>query len=137
LSGRRRHTRFSRDWSSDVCSSDLAQKQLKHQVMHDSLTGLPNRLYLRERLERALGAQKLDPACGFALLYLDVDRFKLFNDGLGHGVGDEVLRIVSARMAECVRAPDIAGRLSGDVFAVLLAHCLEPSQACLVADSFQ
>jgi diguanylate cyclase (GGDEF)-like protein len=120
-----------------IAVRERAQKQLKHQVMHDSLTGLPNRLYLRERLERALGAQKLDPACGFALLYLDVDRFKLFNDGLGHGVGDEVLRIVSARMAECVRAPDIAGRLSGDEFAVLLEHCLQPSQACMVAERIQ
>ncbi|CAM5198280.1 Diguanylate cyclase (GGDEF)-like protein OS=Castellaniella defragrans OX=75697 GN=HNR28_000921 PE=4 SV=1 [Castellaniella denitrificans] len=116
---------------------ERAQKQLKHQVMHDSLTGLPNRLYLRERLERALGAQKLDPARSFALLYLDVDRFKLFNDGLGHGVGDEVLRIVSARMADCVRAPDIVGRLSGDEFAVLLENCPQPSSACLVAERIQ
>ncbi|MGB3275028.1 MAG: EAL domain-containing protein [Castellaniella sp.] len=116
---------------------EQAQKQLKHQVMHDSLTGLPNRLYLRERLERAFDAQKLDPAHGFALLYLDVDRFKLFNDGLGHGVGDEVLRIVSARMADCVRAPDIVGRLSGDEFAVLLEDCPQPSAACLVAERIQ
>ncbi|MGB3423342.1 MAG: EAL domain-containing protein [Castellaniella sp.] len=116
---------------------ERAQKQLKHQVMHDSLTGLPNRLYLRERLERALAAQKLDPEHSFALLYLDVDRFKLFNDGLGHGVGDEVLRIVSARMADCVRAPDIVGRLSGDEFAVLLENCPQPFSACLVAERIQ
>ncbi|WP_368641417.1 EAL domain-containing protein [Castellaniella ginsengisoli] len=116
---------------------ERAQKQLKHQVMHDSLTGLPNRLYLRERLERALGALKREPTRRFALLYLDVDRFKLFNDGLGHGVGDEVLRIVSARMADCVRPPDIVGRLSGDEFAVLLENCPQPSSACLVAERIQ
>jgi diguanylate cyclase (GGDEF)-like protein len=120
-----------------IAVRERAQKQLKHQVMHDSLTGLPNRLYLRERLERALGAQQVDPARSFALLYLDVDRFKLFNDGLGHGVGDEVLRIVSARMADCVRAPDIVGRLSGDEFAVLLEHCPQPASACLVAERIQ
>ncbi len=105
--------------------------------MHDSLTGLPNRVYLRERLERVLSAQKLDPTRSFALLYLDVDRFKLFNDGLGHGVGDEVLRIVSVRMADCLRAPDIVGRLSGDEFAVLLEDCPQPSSACLVAERIQ
>ena len=120
-----------------IAVRERAQKQLKHQVMHDSLTGLPNRLYLRERLERALGALQGDPARSFALLYLDVDRFKLFNDGLGHGVGDEVLRIVSARMADCVRAPDIVGRLSGDEFAVLLEHCPQPASACLVAERIQ
>ncbi|MBZ0229950.1 MAG: bifunctional diguanylate cyclase/phosphodiesterase, partial [Bauldia sp.] len=63
--------------------------------------------------------------------------FKLFNDGLGHGVGDEVLRIVSARMAECVRSPDIVGRLSGDEFAVLLEDCPQPFSACLVAERIQ
>lgn len=116
---------------------EQAQKQLTHQVMHDSLTSLPNRLYLRERLERALAAQKLDRTRSFALLYLDVDRFKLFNDGLGHRVGDEVLRIVSARMADCVRAPDMVGRLSGDEFAILLENCSQSYSACLVAERIQ
>ncbi len=124
----------TRELRRQIMVRERTQKQLKHQVMHDSLTGLPNRLYLRERLERALVAQNLDPARRFALLYLDVDRFKLFNDGLGHGVGDDVLRIVSARIAECVRSPDIVGRLSGDEFAVFLENCPQPESACLVAE---
>ncbi|MGB6241598.1 MAG: EAL domain-containing protein [Castellaniella sp.] len=114
---------------------EQAQQQLRHQVMHDPLTGLPNRLYLRERLERALNARQ-SGGC-FALLYLDVDRFKLFNDGLGHLVGDAVLREVAARMAECVRPPDIVGRLSGDEFAILLENCPQPSTACQVAQRIQ
>ena len=120
-----------------IVDRERAQKQLKHQVMHDSLTGLPNRLYLRERLERALAANRIAHGRSFALLYLDVDRFKLFNDGLGHGVGDEILRVVSSRMADCVRAPDIVGRLSGDEFAVLLENCPQPTSACLVAERIQ
>ena len=120
-----------------IAVREQAQRQLRHQVMHDPLTGLPNRVYVRDRLERALAAQRRDPDRRFALLYLDVDRFKLFNDGLGHQVGDEVLREVSRRIADCVRTPDVVGRLSGDEFAILLENCPQPSTACLVAQRIQ
>ena len=63
---------------------EQVEARLQHEVMHDPLTGLPNRVYLRDRLDRALATHLRDPERGFALLYLDVDRFKLFNDSLGH-----------------------------------------------------
>lgn len=119
----------------EITVREQAQQQLRHQVMHDPLTGLPNRLYLRDRLERALSARQRGGR--FALLYLDVDRFKLFNDGLGHLVGDAVLREVAARIADCVRPPDVVGRLSGDEFAILLENCPQPSTACQVAQRIQ
>ncbi|WP_322998011.1 EAL domain-containing protein [Castellaniella sp.] len=132
-----RVTERTRELREQITAREQTQRQLRHQVMHDPLTGLPNRVYLRDRLERALGNQQRDPGRRFALLYLDVDRFKLFNDGLGHLVGDDVLREVARRIADCVRAPDVVGRLSGDEFAILLEHCPQPSTACLVAQRIQ
>jgi len=116
---------------------EQVQQQLRHQVMHDPLTSLPNRLYLRDRLERALGGQQRSSVRRFALLYLDVDRFKLFNDSFGHLVGDTVLREVAARLQGCVRKPDVVGRLSGDEFSILLEDCPQPATACQVAQRIQ
>ena len=81
--------------------------------------------------------QQRHPERRFALLYLDVDRFKLFNDSLGHLAGDEVLREVSRRLSACVREPDIVARLSGDEFAILLVDIHGPDDACLVAERVQ
>jgi diguanylate cyclase (GGDEF)-like protein len=120
-----------------IAVREQVEAQLKHQVMHDPLTGLPNRLYLRDRLERALAGQRRNPDRSFALLYLDVDRFKLFNDSLGHLAGDEVLREVSRRLQDCVREPDVVARLSGDEFAILLEECPIPATACKVAQRIQ
>ncbi|MFT0533351.1 EAL domain-containing protein [Castellaniella hirudinis] len=116
---------------------EQAQRQLRHQVMHDPLTGLPNRLYLRNHLDQALARQHIDPTQGFALLYLDVDRFKLFNDNLGHLTGDAVLKAVAERLAGCVRSPDILGRLAGDEFAILLNNCPRAETASRVAQRIQ
>lgn len=96
------------------------QQQLKHQVMHDALTGLPNRGFLRDRLGHVLGLMKREPGRRCALLYLDVDRFKVINDSLGHLAGDQFLKEVAHRLLCCVRAPDLVARLSGDEFAILL-----------------
>lgn len=104
----------------EILARERIQEQLKHQVMHDALTGLPNRSYLRDRLDRLLGRQRREPNRQFALLYLDVDRFKVINDSLGHLAGDEVLKEVSRRLLLCVRDQDVAARLSGDEFSVLL-----------------
>jgi diguanylate cyclase (GGDEF)-like protein len=109
------------------------QEQLNHQVMHDALTGLPNRVYLRDRLERAIAQVQREPDRHFALLYLDVDRFKVINDNLGHPVGDVVLQEVARRLGKCVRNPDVVARLSGDEFAVLLENVPIPETACQVA----
>ena len=117
----------------EIATREQVEARLQHEVMHDPLTGLPNRVYLRDRLGRALAAQRRDPQRAFALLYLDVDRFKLFNDSLGHQAGDIVLGEVARRLLECVRTPDVAARLSGDEFAILLEDGPQPSTACRIA----
>ena len=116
-----------------IAQRELVEAQLKHQVMHDSLTGLPNRVYLRDRVERAIAQMRREPGRSFALLYIDVDRFKLINDSLGHLAGDAVLKEVARRLAEAVREPDVVARLSGDEFAVLLERVQLPETAAKVA----
>ncbi|WP_051247345.1 GGDEF and EAL domain-containing protein [Thermomonas fusca] len=127
----------TRELRREISVREQVEAQLKHQVMHDPLTGLPNRLYLRDRLERALSSQQRNPQHAFALLYLDVDRFKLFNDSLGHLAGDAVLREVSRRLLDCVRGPDIVARLSGDEFAILLEEGVQPATAVKIAQRIQ
>ncbi len=121
----------------EIAMREQVEARLQHEVMHDPLTGLPNRVYLRDRLERALATHRRDPQRSFALLYLDVDRFKLFNDSLGHQAGDIVLREVAHRLLDCVRTPDVAARLSGDEFAILLEDGPQPATACKIAQRIQ
>lgn len=109
------------------------QEQLKHQVMHDPLTGLPNRGFLRDRLDRVLALLQREPRRHCALLYLDVDRFKVINDSLGHLAGDIFLKEIARRLQHCVREPDVVARLSGDEFAILLEDVEIPATAVAVA----
>jgi diguanylate cyclase (GGDEF)-like protein len=117
----------------EIQERQRAQEQLKHQVMHDALTGLPNRGYLRERLERVLALLKRAPHRKCALLYLDVDRFKVINDSLGHLAGDAYLKEIAQRLQACVREPDLVARLAGDEFAILLEDAPVPGTAVRVA----
>jgi len=117
----------------EITERERIQDQLKHQVMHDSLTGLPNRGYMRDRINRVLTIMEREPQRRCALLYLDVDRFKIINDSLGHLAGDEVLKEVSLRLAGCVRHPDLVARLAGDEFAILLENVEDASVASAVA----
>jgi diguanylate cyclase (GGDEF)-like protein len=116
-----------------ILQRERAQDQLKHQVMHDALTSLPNRGFLRERLDHVLTLLRREPGRRCALLYLDVDRFKVVNDSLGHLAGDEMLKAVASRLLKCVRAPDMVARLSGDEFAVLIEDIGTPEVAQDVA----
>ena len=117
----------------EITERERAQDELKHQVMHDSLTGLPNRSYLRARIDRVLTTSPSEPRHFCALLYLDVDRFKIINDSLGHLAGDEVLKEIALRLSDCVRQPDLVARLSGDEFAILLEVVEQPVDANAVA----
>ncbi len=123
----------TRELRAEIAERQRIQEQLRHQVMHDALTGLPNRGYLIDRLARVLAQLRRAPESRCALLYLDVDRFKQINDSLGHQAGDEVLREVARRLQGCVREPDVVARLSGDEFAVLLENVEVPNTAVKVA----
>ncbi len=110
----------TRELRLQIAEREKIELRLKHEVMHDALTGLPNRGYLRDRLERVISASRRDRSRKYAVLYADVDRFKVINDSLGHLAGDEVLKQVALRLLSCVREPDVVARLSGDEFAILL-----------------
>jgi diguanylate cyclase (GGDEF)-like protein len=111
----------------DVTERRRAEAQVAHLAHHDSLTGLANRLLFRERLESALALSRRDE--GFAILYLDLDRFKNVNDTLGHSVGDGLLRAVADRMLTQVRETDTVARLGGDEFAIIQAGVDQPIDA--------
>ncbi|MDR7136234.1 diguanylate cyclase (GGDEF)-like protein [Lysobacter niastensis] len=97
-----------------------AEQQLTHQAWHDSLTGLPNRAQLLDRLNGAIERVKGDKGGLFAVLFLDLDRFKLVNDSVGHAAGDELLIEAGRRIVSAVRADDTVARLGGDEFAILV-----------------
>lgn len=127
------------DLQREITIREETQQQLHHQVLHDSLTGLPNRRQLRMRMEKAL--ERASGGEGsMAVLYMDVDRFKVINDSLGHMEGDRVLEEVARRLSETVRAPDMVARIAGDEFVVLLERAgrLEDCQrvAQRIIDSF-
>jgi diguanylate cyclase (GGDEF)-like protein len=107
--------------SEQIEVREQIEQRLKHEVLHDSLTGLPNRAYLRDQLVRALAHRERDPSYRFAVLFMDLDRFKVINDSVGHLVGDALLKEVARRFSKCVRGGrDMVARLGGDEFAILM-----------------
>ena len=96
------------------------EQRLSHQAMHDSLTGLPNRMHLLERLEEAIDHARQGVGPVFALLFLDLDRFKWVNDSIGHAAGDRMLVEVAQRLVSMLRGGDVVSRLGGDEFAMLV-----------------
>ena len=115
----------------DITDRRLLQEELKHQALHDDLTGLPNRALLREQLKTLLALQRRNGE-DMALLLLDLDRFKEINDTFGHGAGDEVLHTMSERLRATLRDSDLVARLGGDEFAILLPGC-DADEALAVA----
>ena len=134
-----------------VLERKRAEERLVHDTFHDTLTGLPNRALFRERLELAIKRARRHPGYRFAVLFLDLDRFKLVNDSLGHHAGDRLLVEASQRLWRCLRhdtlAPlppgtrspgeDTLARLGGDEFTVLLDDIREDSDAFRVAERLQ
>ena len=103
----------------DITGARRAEAQLAHRADHDPLTGLPNRELLRRRLSSALAQVRAGRAGGVGLLFLDLDRFKVINDSLGHGAGDRLLREVAARLRAGTGPGDLLARLGGDEFALV------------------
>ncbi|HJN73526.1 MAG TPA: EAL domain-containing protein [Myxococcota bacterium] len=117
---------------SDVTRRREAAARLLHEALHDDLTGLPNRTLLLDRLAQAIRRSQRQDGAAFAVLFLDLDRFKVINDSLGHLVGDQLLIAVSRRLRQCVRPSDTVARLGGDEFALLLED-IDPEQGAEAA----
>jgi diguanylate cyclase (GGDEF)-like protein/PAS domain S-box-containing protein len=117
----------------DITSRHVAESRLHHIAYHDGLTDLGNRTCFHERLEVAVERSRLDAKERFAVLFLDLDRFKIVNDSLGHIAGNDMLRDVARRLRSCVRPIDLVARLGGDEFAILLEGLTDPEAGMRLA----
>ncbi len=120
---------------SDVTERKKIEAELSYEAKHDSLTNLPNRAAFIERIEQALKQSQQDPEYLFAVLFIDLDRFKIVNDSLGHQVGDELLIAVAQILTDCSREQDVVARLGGDEFTILLNKIQTIEDAKAIASS--
>jgi len=118
----------------DVTERKRVKEQLRERAFYDLLTGLPNRALFMDRLSHTVERAKRHHDYRFAVLFLDLDRFKVVNDSLGHLVGDQLLIAIARRLEGCLRTEDTVARLGGDEFTILLENIEDISQATLVAE---
>ncbi|MEM7769636.1 MAG: EAL domain-containing protein [Cyanobacteria bacterium P01_A01_bin.37] len=129
--------------ASIATKNHLISERLRQQALYDDLTQLANRSFFTEQLQLRLRQRQLDqlkasaPVQEFAVLLLDVDRFKLVNDGLGHTVGDQFLQALAQKLRTCISPQDLFARLGGDEFGILLHQAQDTAQACHLADRLQ
>ena len=128
-----RPTRFAGSLT-DISERKRAESQLQHDALHDALTGLPNRVLFLDRLQHALSRRRREDRSFLAVLFLDLDRFKLVNDSLGHLVGDRLLVDVARRLESALRPGDTVARLGGDEFTVLVEDLVTAEESEAVAD---
>ena len=122
---------------TDITERKQAEEQLVHDAFHDALTGLPNRALFIDRLSQAVERVKRHPDCSFGVIFLDLDRFKVINDSLGHMIGDRLLVEISRRLEGCIRAGDTVARLGGDEFTILLDGIKEVADAVSMTERIE
>jgi len=116
----------------DITDRKLAEQRIVHMAHHDALTGLPNRVLLRDRIQQAI-AQAHRGGSQLAVLFIDLDRFKTINDSLGHQLGDRLLQSVASRILVCVREGDTVARVGGDEFVIVIPDLANAADASTVA----
>ncbi len=122
---------------TDITEQKQSEQQLLHNANHDVLTGLPNRALFMDRLKRSLARARHSDNYLFAVLFLDLDRFKVVNDSLGHQIGDQLLMGVARRLHTSLRPGDMVARLGGDEFAIVLDHLSHVTDATHAAERIQ
>lgn len=122
---------------NDITERKRSEELLRYDALHDSLTGLPNRTMFKDRVQRSLEQARRQPGYLFAVLFLDLDHFKVINDSLGHGLGDKLLISIAERLKRTLRPGDTVARLGGDEFVVLLGEVRSLEDALRVARRIQ
>jgi diguanylate cyclase (GGDEF)-like protein len=128
---------INRSLQQEISDRQRIQQQLSYDALHDTLTGLPNRALLIDRLDHAVEQSRRNSGHSFSVLFLDVDAFKVINDSLGHMTGDYLLVEIAKRLKKCLRSLDTVARFGGDEFVVLLENVAHENIAVQVADRIQ
>lgn len=121
----------------DITDKKFAEDKLQYEATHDALTGLPNRARFMLKLEEALAKAHDDSNYKVSILFIDLDRFKVINDSLGHLIGDELLIGIAERLRECLRPSDMVARLGGDEFTILVEGKYEAKEVIRIAERIQ
>lgn len=119
--------------TTEITEQKKIREQLRHDALHDSLTGLPNRTLLMDRIEQAIKRCQRSENQRFAVLFLDLDGFKVINDSLGHLMGDQLLIAITHRLAQCLRTEDTLSRFGGDEFVIILENLTDINDAINIA----
>jgi diguanylate cyclase (GGDEF)-like protein/PAS domain S-box-containing protein len=123
--------------AQDITDRKRAEERLVHDALHDALTELPNRVLFMDHLKHAVERSRRNKGFFFTVLFLDLDRFKIINDSLGHMVGDQLLVGIARRLETCVRSVDTVARLGGDEFTILLEDLKDPAETVEIVDRIQ